>query len=252
MIPRALGVTGLRLSPIGLGTVKLGRSAGLSLATPARIPDDAEAVALLETARDLGVNLIDTSPAYGRSEERLGELLARVPADWVVVTKAGETFDGRSHHDFSGAALRASVERSLLHLRRTVLDVVLLHFSSAVDDVKVLQAGEAMQTLAALKQEGKCRAIGASASTGAGAAAALAGGADLVMVTINAAEPWGIEAARLAGECGAGVLVKKALGGGRRDPAAAIPFALAAPGVTSVVVGTTNVANLRACVASAQ
>jgi aryl-alcohol dehydrogenase-like predicted oxidoreductase len=40
-----------------------------------QIPDDDEARMLLKLTRDLGINLIDTAPAYGRSEERLGPLL---------------------------------------------------------------------------------------------------------------------------------------------------------------------------------
>ncbi|MFT3683997.1 MAG: aldo/keto reductase [Phycisphaerales bacterium] len=81
---RRLGRTGLDISPIGLGTVKLGRDTGLKYATTPRIPTDDEALALLRTARELGVNLIDTAPAYGVAEERLGSLLYQVaPRDRV-------------------------------------------------------------------------------------------------------------------------------------------------------------------------
>ncbi len=52
-----------------------------------RIPDDDEARMLLKLARDLGINLIDTAPAYGRSEERLGPLLRGQRQDWVIVSK---------------------------------------------------------------------------------------------------------------------------------------------------------------------
>ena len=90
---RPLGSTGLRVSPLGLGTVKLGRDQGVKYPQQFRIPDDAQALALLNQARDLGINLIDTAPAYGNSEQRLGPLLRGQRQDWVIVSKVGEEFD---------------------------------------------------------------------------------------------------------------------------------------------------------------
>ena len=113
---RPLGRTGLRVSPIGLGTTKLGRTQALKYPEPFELPSDDQIRELLATARGFGVNLIDTAPAYGTSEERLGALLPN-RSDWVIVTKAGEEFvDGRSHFDFSPAAVTRSVERSLQRL----------------------------------------------------------------------------------------------------------------------------------------
>ena len=113
---RPLGRTGLRVSPIGLGTTKLGRTQALKYPEPFELPSDDQIRELLATAREFGVNLIDTAPAYGTSEERLGALLPN-RSDWVIVTKAGEEFvDGPSHFDFSPAAITRSVERSLQRL----------------------------------------------------------------------------------------------------------------------------------------
>jgi diketogulonate reductase-like aldo/keto reductase len=72
---RPLGKTGLMVSALGLGTVALGRSEGLKYPKPVRIPSDDEVITLLSTAADLNVRLIDTAPAYGTSEERMGVLL---------------------------------------------------------------------------------------------------------------------------------------------------------------------------------
>ena len=83
---RPLGSSGLLVSPLGLGTVKLGRDQGVKYPNGFRIPDDDEARMLLKLARDLGINLIDTAPAYGRSEERLGPLLRGQREDWVIVS----------------------------------------------------------------------------------------------------------------------------------------------------------------------
>jgi len=61
---RPLGSTGLRVSPLGLGTVKLGRDQGVKYPNGFTIPDDDQARLLLAQARELGINLIDTAPAY--------------------------------------------------------------------------------------------------------------------------------------------------------------------------------------------
>ena len=55
--------TGLAVSPLGLGTVKLGRDKGVKYPSAFTIPDDKQALDLLSQAWDLGINLIDSAPA---------------------------------------------------------------------------------------------------------------------------------------------------------------------------------------------
>ena len=125
---RPLGSTGLTVSPLGLGTVKLGRDQGVKYPNGFTIPDDAAARELLAQAHDLGINLIDTAPAYGTSETRLGPLLRGQRQQWVIVSKVGEEFDnGQSHFDFSPTHTRFSVERSLKRLETDFIDLVLVH-----------------------------------------------------------------------------------------------------------------------------
>lgn len=246
---RALGTTGLQVSLLGLGTVKIGRNEGVKYPHGFDLPDDAAVIALLERARALGINLLDTAPAYGRSEERLGQLLPRIASgrreDWVIVTKAGETFEGGvSHFDFSPAAIRASVERSLRRLCMDYVDAVLLHSDGIDEDTgRFLPAAEELMRL---KQRGLIRASGFSGKTVAGAQK-LMGGTDILMITYNpdhtAEAPVAVEAAKH----GRGVLVKKALASGHTgDPAAALRQAATLPGVSSIVVGTLSPANLAA------
>ena len=104
---RPLGSTGFYVSPLGLGTVKLGRDQGVKYPNGFTIPDDQQALALINQARDLGINLLDTAPAYGISEERLGHLLQGQRDNWVIVSKVGEEFvEGESAYDFSAAHTR--------------------------------------------------------------------------------------------------------------------------------------------------
>jgi len=86
---RHLAGTDISVSALGLGTVKIGRDQGVKYPTGFTIPDDAAVRNLLATAHDLGINLLDTAPAYGSSETRLGQLLGK-RQDWVIVTKTGE------------------------------------------------------------------------------------------------------------------------------------------------------------------
>lgn len=253
---RPLGRTGLRVSPIGLGTVKLGRDRGLKYPSAAKIPTDEEALALLRAARELGINLIDTAPAYGSSEQRLGELLPRIaPREhWVISTKVGETFDPgteASTYDFSDAAIRASVERSLLRLRVNSLDLVLLHFPSRDDiDLRTLQQGVAIGALCELQARGLVRHIGASVGSLAGGLHAVEV-CDAVMVTLNAEDRTMLPIIEAARAKGVGVIVKKPLASGRADTDASLRLVCSTAGVSSAVVGTTNAAHLAQAVRAA-
>ena len=243
---RALGSTGIAVSVIGLGTVKLGRNRGLSVA-PFAIPGARAARALLDRARDLGVNLLDTAPAYGDSEERLGRLLDGTRDLWVLCTKAGESFDGRrSHHDFTPKALRASVEASLRRLRTDYLDIVLIHSDGR--DVDILRQSDALETLDGLKRAGKIRASGFSHKTEAGGRLALSR-CDVLMSALSFTDRRQIDVVRDAGEHGVGVLVKKALDSGRASPES-LGYVAGRPGVSSVVVGTVDPAHLEADIAA--
>lgn len=246
---RALGATGIMISALGLGTVKLGRDQQVKYPRGFTIPDDRAVRELLALAWDLGINLIDTAPAYGNSEERLGQLLPRTQ-DWKLITKVGEAFaDGRSAFDFSAAATRTSVERSLQRLRRDSIDVVLVH--SDGNDMAIIQEQETLGALDELKQRGLVRAYGMSTKTRAGGIW-VAQHCDVVMATRNLDDDSDVPVIAAARQANAGVLVKKGLQSGHADRAhggagveAAIRCVFSTPGVTSMTVGTIDRAHLR-------
>ncbi|MGB5762784.1 MAG: aldo/keto reductase, partial [Sedimenticolaceae bacterium] len=135
---RPLGSTGIQVSPLGLGTVKLGRNQQVKYPSAFKLPDDRQVIELLDLARELGINLLDTAPAYGSSQERLGRLLGAGRRDWVIVSKVGEIFEnGESRFDFGFDHTIATVEQSLRTLRTEYLDCVLIH--SDGDDLRILQ-----------------------------------------------------------------------------------------------------------------
>ena len=247
MLPRrALGATGIEVSLIGLGTVKIGRNTALNMA-PFDLPSLRQARRLIDRAWDLGINLLDTAAAYGESEARLGELLKDNRGRWVLCTKAGEMHeDGASRYDFSGQAIRRSVETSLRRLRTDYLDVVLVH--SDGHDTAILAESDALDTLNALKQAGTIRAVGFSHKTVAGGRAALAQ-CDVIMTALSHGDRSQRDVVREAGVGGCGVLIKKPLDSGGAEPAT-LRFVAEQPGVSSIVVGTTNLAHLDADVAA--
>lgn len=254
---RVLGNTGMEVGLLGLGTVKLGRNQGVKYPQSFEIPDDKEAAALIDLAKDSGINLIDTAPAYGNSEQRLGKLLKGQRQDWLICTKVGEEFiNGESRYDFSPEHTRFSVERSLRRLNTDVLDIVLIH--SDGNDMAILEQYGTLNTLVELKKEGKVRAIGMSTKTVEGGLLAAAQG-DVVMITWNLHHHDEIPVADYCHQHGKGVLIKKALASGHaaqnrpsnnkpvHDPVQqSFKMIFSHPGVHSAIVGTINPNHLRA------
>ena len=244
---RPLGSTGLTVSPLGLGTVKIGRNQGVKYPSGFELPDDQQVRNLLALARDLGINLLDTAPAYGTSEQRLGPLLKDQRHDWVLCSKVGEEFEnGESWFDFSAAHTRRSVERSLQRLRTDYLDLVLVH--SDGNDLTVLE-GEVYPALQKLKQEGLIRGFGFSGKTVEGGLKALEDG-DCAMVTWNLLEQNERPVLDFAQAHNKGILIKKALASGHiclegENPlTAGFELVFSHPAVGSAIIGTINPVHL--------
>ncbi len=249
MLKRALGSTGIDVSVLGLGTVKIGRNQQVKYPSGFELPDDNAVIELFELAQSLGINFIDTAPAYGSSEQRLGELLPD-RHDWVIVTKVGEIFENsQSRFDFSFEHTVSSVEQSLNRLKRDVLDVVLVH--SDGNDMTIINTEPVFEALESLKIKGLIKAYGMSSKT-------LAGGCwtvencDVVMATANLDYDDERPVLELAEKMNKGVIIKKGLQSGHADSASggrgirnAFQHILSQPGVSSMIVGTINRQHLR-------
>lgn len=246
---RPLGQTGLLVTPLGFGAFKIGRNEKVKYPQPYDLPDDASAERLLNGVLDAGINLIDTAPAYGISEERIGKFLASRRNEFVLSTKVGERFvNGESSFDFTATGVRASVTESLRRLRTEVLDIVFVHSNG--DDLAIQQQTEVVATLQKLKHAGYIRAIGFSGKTPAGAAAAL-DWADVVMVEYHLHDTSHSEVIASAASHGVGVVVKKGLASGHLPPEVAIRFVLSNPHIASVIVGGLSLDHLQANIARA-
>lgn len=246
---RPLGSTGIDVSVLGLGTVKFGRNEQVKYPAGFELPDDTEVLEILELAWSLGINFIDTAPAYGASEQRLGKLLPK-RHDWVIETKVGEIFENsRSSFDFSAAHTRESVENSLKALQRDVLDVVLVHSSG--DDMNIINNEEVFDELDRLKQKGLIKSFGMSSKTVEGGLWVIEN-CDVVMATSNLEYNDESPVFKRAKELYKGVVVKKGLLSGHADAASggsgvenALKHVLGQPGMSSMIVGTINQDHLR-------
>ncbi|MGC1272264.1 MAG: aldo/keto reductase [Planctomycetaceae bacterium] len=245
---RPLGRTGLAVSPLGFGAFKIGRNLNVKYPAGYDLPDDRAVDRLLNGVLDAGINLIDTAPAYGLAEERIGRAIAHRRDEYVLCTKVGETFSidesGRpiSTYDFSEESIRASVERSLKRLRTDVLDVLLLHSDGR--DLFILRETDAIPTLMQLKEDGLVRCIGLSGKTAAGHSAAL-DWADVIMAEYHAGNRSDEVVLAEAAAAGVGVLVKKGLAAGHLEPGPAIRFVLSNPDVSSLVIGGLNLDHIK-------
>lgn len=244
--------TDISVSCLGLGTVKFGRNQQVKYPTTFDLPTDEEIVSLLDLAQEEGINLIDTAPAYGTSEERLGKLLGNRRDDWTIVSKAGEEFiDGESRFDFSKEAIIRSAERTLTRLKTDRIESLLLH--SDGNDLQILNESGAVDALSELKQSGKVLTIGISTKTVEGGLRAIELGLDAVMVTYNPKHVEEQPVLDAALSSGTSVFLKKALGSGwiaadaeEEDPVeAALRFVFAHSATTAAIVGTLNPNHLR-------
>jgi aryl-alcohol dehydrogenase-like predicted oxidoreductase len=165
MEKRRLGTTDLAITPIGFGAWAIG---GGGWAFGWGPQDDAESIAAITRAIDLGINWIDTAAVYGlgHSEEIVARALAGVPAARrpYVFTKCGLVWNEKRQirHCLDADSIRREVEGSLRRLRVEVIDLYQIHWPSLPASGPAPDIEEAWAVLADLQRQGKLRYIGVS------------------------------------------------------------------------------------------
>lgn len=152
---RQVGCTGLAVSLLSLGTAPL---ADLY----SEVPEE-QAIAVIHTSLECGLNYFDTAPHYGAglAEERLGIALTGTHRDQVVIsTKVGRllTPDGERIFDFSRDGVLRSLETSLKRLNTDYVDILHIHDPDAHYEEAL---NEAYPVLADLRSQGVIKAVGA-------------------------------------------------------------------------------------------
>jgi aryl-alcohol dehydrogenase-like predicted oxidoreductase len=154
MEQRQLGAQGLRVSAVGLGCMGMSEFYGGG--------DEAEAVATIRRAVELGVTFLDTADMYGmgRNEELVGRAIGGRRDQVVLATKFGSVRgpDGR----FQGVNGRPDYVRQACEasLRRLGVEVIDLYYQHRVDPDTPVE--ETVGAMAALVREGKVRYLGLS------------------------------------------------------------------------------------------
>jgi aryl-alcohol dehydrogenase-like predicted oxidoreductase len=152
---RTLGRTGLDVTTLGYGAMELrGAPNG------PEVSDD-QAARVLNAVLDAGINFIDTSPDYGRSEELIGQCIAGRRAEFLLASKCGCVPGGGMgrEHIHTAENIRAGVEQSLRRMQTDYLDLVQFHRSLTRRE---FEEHGALQALQELQREGKVRFIGVS------------------------------------------------------------------------------------------
>ncbi len=155
---RTLGNSDLELTPIGLGTWAIGGGDWSNAWGP---QDDADSIAAIHRAVDLGVNWIDTAAVYGlgHSEEMVGRAIKSLSRKPYIFTKCSLRWhaDRSVYYSLKASSLAEEVEASLKRLQVDTIDLYQIHWPKPEDEVE-----EGWETLARLQEEGKVRWIGVS------------------------------------------------------------------------------------------
>lgn len=152
---RTLGRTGLSITTLGYGAMEL-RDVPAGPAV-----SDATAEKVLHAVLDAGINFIDTSIDYGRSEELIGRFIAHRRSEYFLASKCGCVPGAPmgAEHVHTADNIRKGVEQSLRRMKTDYLDLVQFHRSLTRRE---FEEHGALETALALKREGKVRLIGVS------------------------------------------------------------------------------------------
>jgi aryl-alcohol dehydrogenase-like predicted oxidoreductase len=146
---RQLGRSGLKVSPICLGTMMFGGAT-----------DEIASRAIVDHAREAGINFIDTADAYsdGRSEEITGRAIAAHRHDWVLATKVANPMGaGPNRAGLSRKWLIQACDDSLRRLGTDFIDIYYLHKEDHATPL-----AETVRAIGDLVRQGKIRHFGVS------------------------------------------------------------------------------------------
>jgi len=143
---------------------------------------------LLNSALDVGLNVVDTAAIYPGSEAKIGKAIGRRRGEFALFTKCGNPTSNDDPY-WNAEALEASIERSLKDLETDHVDLVQLHSCSE----EILKRGEAIEALERARAAGKTRFIGYSGDNQNAIYAIETGAFDTLQTSINVADQSAID-----------------------------------------------------------
>ena len=207
---RTLGRTGLEVTTLGFGAMELrGQPTGPDIS-------DNDAGSLLNAVLDEGINFIDTSIDYGRSEELIGEFIAHRRSEYVLASKCGCVPGAGmgTEHVHTAENIRKGVEHSLRMLKTGHLDLVQFHRSLSQRE---FEAQGALDELLALRDEGKVRFVGVSAVLPTLDEQIEMGVFDAFQIPYSALQRHHEDVIRRASDAGAGIIIRGGVARGAPD-----------------------------------
>jgi len=268
-----LGRTGLQVTRLGYGAMEIRGSRVWN----GRPVDDADAGRILNAVLDAGINFIDTSYDYGRSEELIGRYISKRRDEFILATKCGCVVINRGDHDETSHVwtrdnLLHNIDVSLRRMKTDYIDVLQLHGPTT----QQTEDGQLIDVLKEIQASGKVRFIGVSSYLPHLPSYIEGGAFDTFQIPYSALEreheDWIVSAAGT----GAGIIIRGGVGQGEpgigrgsaerweaweeakldellehgeQRTGFLLRFTLSHPSVTTTIVGTKNhnhlAANLR-------
>ena len=212
---RTLGRTGIEVTALSFGAMELrGEPRGRAITKET-------ANTVLNAVLDEGINFIDTSIDYGRSEEFIGEYVSHRRSEFFLASKCGCVVGAtpaprgqRSPHVFTRENIERGVNQSLQRMKTDHLDLVQIHISPSR---KELEENGTIETLQGLQRDGKARFLGMSGTIPNLADHIAMGVFDVFQIPYSALEREHEDLITAAAQAGAGTIIR---GGVARGEAA--------------------------------
>jgi aryl-alcohol dehydrogenase-like predicted oxidoreductase len=198
---RTLGRTGLEVTTLGFGAMELrGAPVGPVIA-------DEQAEKVLNGVLDAGINFIDTSIDYGRSEELIGRFIAHRRSEYFLASKCGCVPGAAmgAEHIHTADNIRAGVENSLRRTKTDYLDLVQFHRSLTRHQ---FEEQGALEAALMLKKAGKVRLVGVSGTLPQLAEQIQMGVFDAFQIPYSALQREHEEIIARASAAGAGIIIR--------------------------------------------
>jgi len=203
---RTLGRTGLEVTDLSYGAMEVRGSRIWG----GRAVTEQQAETILNAVLDSGINFIDTANDYGRSEEFIGKYLSARRGEYYLATKCGCTVVHKDEntddtpHVWTRENLFRGLHESLERMKTDYVDVMQLHNPS----VEQTEQGDLVAVLQEMKQQGKVRWIGCSATHPHIETYIRSGVFDVFQIPYSALERHHEDAITQAGQAGAGTIIR--------------------------------------------
>ncbi|MCH2210688.1 MAG: aldo/keto reductase [Fuerstiella sp.] len=214
MIKKKLGRTGLEVTQLGYGSMGIRGPKTWGV----RVVTEQAAEAFLNSVLDAGINLIDTSPDYGISEERIGRYISTRRSEFCLATKCGCVYTQHAdhleiNHVWKKDVISRNLETSLRRLQTDHVDILQFH---GVDAATLQQEG-LIELLRDFRDQGMLRFIGASSTIPHLAALIDLDVFDTFQIPYSCLAPQHHDLITAAAESGAGIIVRGGVAHGGPD-----------------------------------